>query len=143
MAGLVKFVCHKAQGTLRPVGVVGEEALAMVPDGGMVLVEMTKPRNPAHHAKFFALLNLIFKNQSHYRTQDEMLDAIKVYVGHCDFMYLRDGSTVARPKSISFAKMDQLAFNDFYARVVDVVCQYIIPNMDKEDLKRELEAFAA
>lgn len=139
----MKFVCHKKGNILTPVGVVGEEALAMVPDGGMVLVEMTKPRNPAHHAKFFALLNLIYKNQSHYRTQDEMLDAIKVYVGHCDFMYLRDGSTVARPKSISFAKMDQLAFNDFYARVVDIVCQYIVPNLDKEDLKRELEAFAA
>lgn len=139
----MKFVCTKDKGTLRPNGVVGEEALAGVPEGGIVLVEMKQPRNPAHHAKFFALLNLIFKNQSHYRTQDEMLDAIKVYVGHCDFMYLRDGSTVARPKSISFARMDQLAFNDFYGRVVDIVCQYIVPDLDKEDLKRELEAFAA
>lgn len=139
----MKFVCHKQRGGLMPVGVVGQEAMDTIADGAMLMVEVKQPRNIDHHRKMFALLNLIFKNQSHYRTQDEMLDAIKVYVGHCDFMYLRDGSTVARPKSISFAKLDQLAFNEFYDRVIDVVCQYIIPNLDREDLKRELEAFAA
>lgn len=122
---------------LEPIDEMGREILAQL-GNAIVTVTVKKSRNVGHHRKFFALLALIHSNQSHYRSIDELLDAIKVYVGHCVVMQLRDGTEVRVPKSISFSKMDQTEFNAFWDRVVKVVCEQILPGVTKEELEREL-----
>ncbi len=115
--------------------------MAKVGADDIVMMEMKRSRNPAHHQKFFALLNLVFDNQQHFTSVDEMRAAITVYIGHCTEQTLRDGTAVRVPKSISFASMDQTAFEEFYERVLDVVAEKIIPGIDTPALKQEVEAF--
>lgn len=122
---------------LEPIDDMGREILGHL-DGGIVKVALTKARNVGHHRKLFALLSLIYSNQSHYHSVEELLDAIKVYVGHCSVMQLRDGTEVRVPKSISFSNMDQVEFNAFWDRVVKVVCEQILPGVTAEELEREL-----
>lgn len=127
---------------LEPIDEAGRDVLARVPAGSVVMVEYRRPRNVQHHRKFWALISLIYQNQSWYQSPEDLCDAIKVYVGHSKVLRMTDGREVHTPQSIAFHAMDQAQFEQFYDKVIDVVCSTIIPNMDKDDLRRELEAFA-
>lgn len=125
-------------GGLQPVNDAGREMLTHIGKDEMVEVVIKRPRNLGHHKKFFALLSLIFENQTRYPTVEDLLDAIKVHIGHCSTITLKDGREVYVPKSISFAAMDQTEFEQFWNRVVTVICEQIIPGMNRADLEREI-----
>ena len=126
---------------LVPDSIQAEAVLAKLPAADLVMVEVKRPRNLAHHQKFFVLLNKVFENQEHFKSVDEMRAAITVYIGHCTEQILKDGTAVRVPRSISFASMDQTAFEEFYEKVLDVVAEHIIPGIDKPALRQEVEAF--
>ena len=42
--------------------------------------------------------------------------------------------------SIAYESMDQQAFEEFYGKVLDLITTQIVPNLDREDLVREVEA---
>lgn len=127
---------------LEPVDDIGREIVSKIGPGGCA-VEIRLPRNLAHHRKYWALVNLIYQNQSRYRSNDELSDAIKVMIGHAQTVTMKNGATFQIPKSIAFHKMDQADFDDFYNRVIKLVCEEIIPGMDEGALRGELLEFAA
>lgn len=119
--------------------------------------DLRKARNPDHHRKGFALINLIFENQEQYKTLEDLLVELKLragwYTEHvrnvnspildslAQFAYVCPGqirkkleryvevlrardSVVFVPKSISFADMDQLEFEQFYERVIDIAVEH-------------------
>lgn len=49
-----------------------------------------------------------------------------------------DGSTYPHPKSIAFAKMDQLAFASFFDRAVELIINRILPLTSQADLEERL-----
>lgn len=130
-------------GSLSPMNEIGADTLRSVEVGDFVLVEIRRPRNPRFHRKFFALINLIYQNQTIYTTIDDLLDAIKIYVGYYETLELRDGTKVARPKSIAFHKMDEAKFEQFVESVYQVVREKIIPGVSRDDLAREMQDLAA
>ena len=133
------LLMHKTMGgSLAPVDDAGRATVAKLGKGEIVAITMRRPRNIGHHRKLFALLSLIHENQSRYPTVEDLLDAIKVHIGHCTTLKLKDGREVYVPKSISFANMDQSAFEQFWDRIVDVVTTQIIPGLSRVDLEREL-----
>lgn len=134
----VDIIMRKTPGSmLGATDTVGREAMEALKPGDY-LVTIKKPRNVAHHRKLFALLSLIQKNQTRYQTVEELLDAIKVYTGHCTVMQLRDGTEVRIPKSIAFHALDQVSFEAFYERVIQLAIEHFIPGLAEGDLRREL-----
>lgn len=128
---------------LEPVDDAGRDALSRIAAGNVVRAEITRPRNLAHHRKYWALISLIYQNQTRYQSPEELNDAIKVHVGHASVMVLRDGTEVRVPKSIAFHAMNQDEFDSFYSRVIDCVVSEIIPGLNRGDLERELMEFAS
>lgn len=109
----------------------------------MVLAKVSEPRNLAHLRKFFAMIDVIYENQSHY-SKDELVNLCKIRAGHVVYCKTKDG--IERwPSSISFAKLEQSKFNDFYDRAVDWVCAEVIPGLDKgclsDEVANKLRAF--
>ncbi|WP_431978942.1 DUF1367 family protein [Serratia marcescens] len=51
---------------------------------------------------------------------------VTVEAGHYDLFELPDGSTLREPRSISFAKMDYLEFNDLYQAALNVLWTFIL-----------------
>jgi len=86
-------------------------------------VDARKARNPGHHRKGFALLNLIFENQERYRTIEDLLVEVKLKAGWYTEHIRSDGAITYIPKSISFADMDQLEFEAFYSHLIDIAIQ--------------------
>lgn len=107
--------------------------------GAFARLEGSRPRNVQHHRKFFAMLNIIWQNQEYYKSVDELRAALCVAIGHAEFVKTPHGM-VGIPKSISFAHMDQTAFNDFYGRAVDWVLSAVIPGLSRRGLDEAVEA---
>ena len=104
--------------SLVPTNRMSEELLRNLPEHVTLKIVATQPRNPKHHAKFMALIAAIYPHQSIYPTMDSFRKAITVALGYGDTVKLPDGRVMLIPGSISFAKMDQRAFEEFYERAV-------------------------
>ena len=117
---------------------IGDEVLYKIQDGEVLHIKMTRPRNVKHHRKAFGLLNAVFMSQTAYSTLEDMLDDIKIALGHCRVFKGIDGSDRVVPLSISFSSMDQHSFNEFYDRMVDFILTKILPMTDRADLEQQV-----
>ena len=104
--------------------------------GSDVWVTLRRPRNPRHHAKYWVLCTLIADNLDG-ATAEDVSDVIKLRTGHVRRIPTKQGVHVL-PGSISFAQMDQTAFEAFFDSAVRVVCADIIPGINRSDLEREI-----
>lgn len=132
---MTDILVQKVMGALRPVDETGEELLRRIPQGETLKVSLTRPRNVGHHRKFFALIDMIAANSTFTNNQVRYL--LTCAAGHYEETITKDGEVHRVPKSISFAAMDQTAFDVFFDRCCDYVALHIIPGIRKEDLRRE------
>ncbi len=102
----------KKFGALRPRDPWDEDQLAAVPERTVLKVQWTRPRNIQHHRWFFAAIALLHKNQDHYATAEDLREAVLIRLGHYHEFRLTDGRLAVRAKTISFAGMDQAAFDE-------------------------------
>lgn len=119
------------------------ERMKEIPVGREVKAKITQPRNLKHHNLFFAMVGKVFENQDTYRTPEQLFVAIKVRLGYVDRFEVHDGTTVIKPKSIAFDKMDQTEFNAFFDAAVQLVCDEIIPGLGSEELRHEIDEMVA
>lgn len=129
---------RKYLGALKPVDELAAEAVRKIGGDEVVTVTIKRTRNVRFHRKFFALMNLVFQNQEHYPSLDIMLAAFKVAAGHCFPVIAKGGQTVMVPKSISFSKMDESAFEEFWSASVSIVITRFLPGVKREDLEAEI-----
>ena len=115
--------------SLWPIDEPGQDVVSRLPQREYVKVNVTRPRNLAHHRKFFAMLNLVFANQDKYDQFNHFFAALKIGLGHCETVVLGNGAVTYLPKSISFSKMDQTEFDKFYNDACDLVARRFLPTV--------------
>jgi hypothetical protein len=135
---MADLIMIKRLGALRPADDASEELMNSLPLGEPIKVKISRPRNLQQHRKFYALLQIVFSNQSIYPTIDALLAVIKITLGHCDIVKLPNGDLAPVVKSISFASMPQDDFNRFYSQTVDLVLQHFLAGIEKTELEREI-----
>ena len=133
------LIMVKHLGALRPTDEQGVEVLRKVWSGELIKCTISRPRNIRFHNKFFAMLGIVLKNQEHYKSMDELLGVCKLRIGHVMVVQTPHGEE-RWPKSISFAKMDETEFSEFYDRAVDWVLRECIPGLQRQHLDAEVEA---
>lgn len=101
----------------------GIDVLKRVPLGELVRCEITRPRNLQHHKKFFALLNVVCDATDKWPTSQRLLLELKDVLGYVSQETLSTGRILDVPRSISFARMDQIAFDAFYDRSLKTLCE--------------------
>ena len=99
------------------------------------------PRNYKFHKKFFALLNMALENTDKYDTLDSLLIEVKLKLGHYKLHVTTKGKPQYIPKSISFAKMDQVEFEKFYDRTVDIVLKHFLEGMTPDEVEANIAGF--
>jgi cell division FtsZ-interacting protein ZapD len=109
-----------------------------IPEGEVLKCKISRPRNSQHHRKFFALLNIVYQNQDHYNSIDVMRSILTMKAGFYNEIKT-DKGLVFLPASISFAKMDQQEFNQFYEKMLMTCCDFL--GTDKEELINEIKEF--
>lgn len=114
------------------------DALLGMDRGKVYKAEIVMPRNLGFHRKFFALVKLVFEAQDRYATEDDLLDALKIATGHAVVHHVKKGVAVYRTKSISFAKMEENDFRQFWNACVKHICDEVLPGTDKAELEQEI-----
>ena len=70
-----------SNGTLLPAYPTDEAVFESLKVGNHYKCDIRKARNPDHHRKGFALINLMFNSQEKYRTVDDLLVELKLMAG--------------------------------------------------------------
>lgn len=126
---------------LTAIDKITQEAFQLLPYDRIFKVEITQPRNSAHHRKFFALLHVVYHSlpdRSGFPTMDTFLTGLKIALGLVDIFETASGDKYPVPRSISFAKMNQDQFTEFYDSVVNLILSSILPGLNREDLERQI-----
>ena len=145
---MVKLLVVKHLNSLRPVDEAGEEVMRSIGMGEIIEVDLRRRRNLKHHRLFFALMNLVWQNipdQDKYKTVEDLVTEVKIITGHYtrrDMVVEGKRYPILTPNSISFAAMDQVAFDAFFQRVCDWIATDVLPGITQEDLRQELENMA-
>lgn len=104
-----------------------------------VMVTIHRARNPLQHAKLWAIAAKVADHSEDFHDAEDAIEWAKVHITNMrSYRQLLDGSVIVSTKSISFASMDQTAFERFYDRCLFLWAKKI--GCDPETLLRETEA---
>lgn len=115
------------------------EELKKVKVGSVVKAKIVMPRNVKFHRKFFALINaawdcLTEQQRTNLRSKEAFREQLLIVSGFSEPVFDLNGNKfLERAKSISFAKMDEPAFNEVYSRVLDTILTILVANRVTED----------
>jgi len=104
---------------LVPVDDASVKAVSKIKIGYDVYCEYKPRRNMKFHKKYFALLNAVILNQEHYKTVDNLHEAIKFKGGYYETIIPLDASPFLKTKSIAFHSLDNQEFEEFYSVALD------------------------
>lgn len=99
----------------------GDESICQlmhVPFGKSLRAEIKQPRNPAFHRLYFALCNRIADGIG--SEAESVSTVFKMATDHIDIIRTKSYGDVKIPKSISFAKMDNTSFKEFFEKCLRV-----------------------
>jgi hypothetical protein len=134
-----EILLNKRLDSLVPADDVAIEALRRIKLGSTIKAKISSPRNMAFHRKFFAMMQIVLKNQSHYKTMDTLLTVCKIETGHCEVVRTKKHGDIFVPKSIGVTKMTGDEFSAFYDRACDWVEKEVIPGLKRKELDAEVE----
>ena len=118
--------------------------------GELINVDVSFPRNPKFHRKFFALLQVGFdawepafevsvqgepvgKNFERFRKD------VTILAGFYEPAFALDGTLELEAKSIAFANMDDAEFEQVYSAVANVLLSKVLRNYTREDLDQHVD----
>ncbi len=101
-------------------------------------VEIKHPRNYEFHKKFFALINLAHNNTELDMPFESYRRYLIAKAGFFDIYKTPKGEFI-EPKSISFASMNQIEFEEVYSRVLNVIIKEL--GLTEEDITENLLNF--
>jgi len=102
-------------------------------------VRATEARNPKHHRKGMALLNLGFENQTQYDSFNIYRKVVSIKAGYFEWVKGKDGKPYPIPDSISFDNMRQTRFNDYYKDILEVISKQL--ELSEKEVQAELNGF--
>jgi len=110
--------------------------------GELIHGKFTKMRNGAFHRKFMSMVQYVYQNQDKHQCFEDLLVEIKIRTGHYKEHIRESGEIVYAPKSISFAKMDEIEFSDFYNKAIKAVINGGLIQGSEADINRAVDYVA-
>lgn len=107
--------------------------------GDFLECEIKKKRNYMFHKKYFALVNMVFENQSLYTHIDHLRNDLTIEAGFYEEAMNFEDKVIKHAKSINFSNMDEIEFSELYNRTIDVIVKYF--NFKKKDILEHIEQY--
>ncbi len=120
-----------------------QDYFAGVKLGEVVELKPTLVRNGKFHRLFFAILKVISENSNPHIGTKAALHFAKLATGTGDTVTDSRGEKHFVPGSISFAKMDQAAFDDFVKRAIPPLVGRFMVGSAPDEVVQEAMALAA
>ena len=123
-------------GMFRPANESDAEIVEKIANNRYVTADIKQVRNPAFHAKFFALLNFgyqyfepeaqIIRGMEAVKNFDRFREDVTILAGHREAVVNIKNEVRYVAKSISFGSMDELEFNELYKTVFEVIWRLVV-----------------
>lgn len=146
------IVIKTPQGALIPADSQTAERLSKIKSGRALRATYTQMRNAGFHRKWWALVGFAFdhwepaeldgprwKGVMPEKSLDRFRKDLTILAGHYEASYRLDGSVRIEAKSISFARMDQEAFERLYSDTINAVLKHVLTNYDRDKLDAVVE----
>lgn len=131
----MKATFEKVAGhVIRPADQQTAEWVESLKHGEGLSVVVKKERNLQFHKKFFAMLNMAHDNLDMDMSFESFRKSLIISAGYFEpEQLIIEGELMEfrKPKSMSFAKMDDLEFQELYDRCVDALAKYFNVELDK------------
>ena len=128
----------RRMGHLVPANAQSAEALDKLPIDKWLLASIRQPRNVKFLRKWMALQSAVFPHQDEWPTFESFKRAIKKALGLGEWVVSKSGRREFLEGSVSFAKMTEDEFAEFYERGVQLILTRILPGVNREDLDLEV-----
>lgn len=134
------YVTKGPRGALLPADDEQAALLESIPQSALLKISLSRVRNPKFHRKYFALLGYaygmwqdsqpprMYRGKPVTTSFERFRDEVTILAGHYEAVYSVTGELRLVAKSVSFAKMDEGAFERFYSTVIDVLLQKVLHN---------------
>ena len=133
-------VVKNLNGTLKPAYDSDYESLKKIPLNEIIEIEYKKQRNIRFHRKLFSLLNLAYSNQNIFDNLEDMRYCLML---ECNLSEIKvnklTGEIFKVPKSLQFAKMDEVEFNEVYNTLKQYICNWL--GVTNEQINEEIEQY--
>ena len=133
-------VVKNLNGTLKPAYDSDYESFKKIPLNEIIEIEYKKQRNIKFHRKLFSLLNLAYSNQNIFDNLEDMRYCLML---ECNLSEIKvnklTGEIFKVPKSLQFAKMDEVEFNEVYNTLKQYICEWL--GVTNEQINEEIEQY--
>jgi len=120
-----------------PTNPMAWDDIAPVKMGSEVVCSFYTPRNLESLKFLWALVHKTADNSDRWLDKDEAMEDLKMRARFAKFVRDRDGNMTLRPKSLKRINEEQL--RQLTEKIMDIICQEILPGMKRNDLRREIE----
>ncbi len=137
----MKSIFKKSLSGFIPASSEAESLMKKIKLNELVTIDVKKPRNMLFHRKYFSMLKLFADNIDYKEplTVDYLLDIVKIELKMYTVGTTLKGKQYPIIESVSFAKMDQIRFEKFYSKSLDVLLEILNQNTTKENRLTKLE----
>ena len=133
-------------GALVPADADSREKIGRLKNGRLIMIRALAPRNPLQHRLLWHLARLVHENSENFTSSEHVVEQMKIGTGLTDRVQLivpGIGTVIQeRGKSISFESMPQAEFEEWFERVLDYTVIHLLPGIDKDEVRRNIEATA-
>jgi hypothetical protein len=95
---------------------------------------LTRSRSRPQLRLYFAMLQLVVENLEQPISRDVLHEWVKIRCGIVEPVKLKSGAVEMVPGSVAFEAMDQTQFNAFFEHAAELLCEHIIPGLEKPAL---------
>ena len=115
-----------------------QEKLKELKIGQQYKFKKSDDRNPLHHKKLMAIFRVVVSNSETFADIRQVLEYCKIKAGYVDIIGV-NGEIHVIPRSISFDKMGQSTFNQFYKKSLDICADLLgigVEVLENESMER-------
>lgn len=144
---MLKLHCVRTPMGLQPCSDDDHDRMRSLRQGEVYEVAVKMQRNYKFHCKYFALITLAWEYLpericSYYVNMTNFRHDVEMCAGCVERVYsYRLGEFVEQHRSISFDKMDEAEFGQFYERVKDVLFATFLKHVDESEFFTKLIDF--
>jgi hypothetical protein len=96
--------------------------------------QLKERRSLPRHRLYFAVLQAVVDATGKWSNVEIMHEAVKMHLGYFEMVADLHGELRARPKSTSFAKMDEAEFREYFSAAMLAITTEVLPGMTVDDL---------
>lgn len=108
--------------------------------GETTTVDLKKSRNYKSLKRYWKLCEVVFNNSQQFKSKEQVHQFLKIKSGHATQIVAKSsGEVFLLADSIDYDTIeDEVEFQEIWRRVVDVVCEDILPGISRDELEYEV-----